>query len=345
MKTVITIVIFSTISVSCKNNDCKYYCNYSFEDIKKLALNKKRTFCIILYDSLYCTPQNHIEQLSRNMPIKNVIFDYIEYNHHYAKNLIKVLYPHSFPVTCVFSYCGEIIDLIPGNSIESNLYIKNAIKNLSMNSDFHYNGKYGTKKENIIELYNKVLKIDNLIKSGHSATSLLDSINDSLMYPYLCYQNMYNNLLLKDSVSAQYYAKILSESQSAFYLTIYKEEIYHANRLLDPDYNEITAPSIQIDKKSIQLNNCKKDSIIPLIVKLKNTGHKTLYIHNIITSCSCIDLISDIREYFVYPKDSILIGFYFTPDKEGFMNREILFISNSYDNPVSRVTINAQVSE
>ena len=154
---------------------------------------------------------------------------------------------------------------------------------------------------------------------------------------------MKNSLSVKDSLKAKEYASALLKFHKPEDLIMYSDEIFFANTLIDPSYNINTAPKIQVCQKDIVLDNCIINIPVPIILDINNEGEKALHITGIQTSCTCIDLMSDIREYEIYHDEPIKVGLYFTPDKTGNTYREIFIYSDAYKNPVYRITINANI--
>ena len=334
------IIIQFVLFVSCQRNNMINY-EVSYEGMCDIGKDKSKSFCIVLYDSTSFTPEDYIEKYTRLAACTdNIIVDFIEINSGNNDWYIKMLRPDILPLTCIFDSDGILIDLIPGSSSESMKYIIRGLKLGEPAVEFHFNCLYGDNKLEKIRLFRKIFRIRNNLESGKNVQMSIDSLKED-MYPYLLYLKLKNQIHLKDTTAAQETAERLLEFNSAEDLVTYEDELFYANQFIDSDYDSLSAPKIQIIPCEISLDNCKVSESVPVILKVTNIGHRLLKISDIITSCSCIQLQSDIENYDIYPGDSAVVGFYFIPDQEGRFHRDIFIASNSYKMPLCHVTINA----
>lgn len=340
----ILILLFSCsfMFLSCRSKLCDYY-NLSYDRIVDIAQDKKYPICVFVYDSESLPIENFINYFSQFSSVKKAIFDYVDVNQDEASSFVKIFQPQIFPFACIFTDTGKLIDIVPGYSKESVLYINKALKSKKMNYDFHYNGKYGNEKSELITLYDAIIELEQKCNHNENAAIEIEALSDSILNPYCLYLMMKNSLCAEDSLAAKKYAYALLKFHKPEDLIMYGDERFFANTLVDPSYNAKTAPKIQVLQKDIVLENCKKNVAVPIILNISNEGEKALHITGIQTSCTCLDLMSDIREYEVYPDEPIKVGLYFVPDKIGNMYREIFIYSDAYKTPVYRITINANV--
>ena len=334
------LIMLSVIFVSCQRSNMINY-GVSYERMCDIGKDKSESFCIVLYDSTSFTSEDYIEKYARLISrADNMIVDFIEVSSENNDWYVKMLRPEVLPLTCVFDSGGILVDLIPGSSSESMKYVSQVLEFGEPTTEFHYNGLYGEDKLNKIRLFRKIIRIRKDLESGKDIQMSVDSLQED-MYPYLLYLELKNQISLKDSTEAQSTAERLLEFNSAGDLVTYEDELFYAQQILDPGYDSLSAPKIQIEPMSISLDSCIIGESVPVILKVANVGHRLLKISDIITSCSCIQLMSDIKDYDIYPGDSAYVGFYFLPDQEGSIKRDVFIASNSYKMPLYHVTVNA----
>lgn len=328
---------------SCQKQTIIYY-NVSYEDMCNIGKKNARSFCIILYDSTSFGPDNYMDKYIQSVSkSRNLIADFVEFRSEKNDWYVKLFRPDILPLTCIFNQQGVLVDLIPGSSMESMKYVSLGIEQGNPTGEFHFNGLYGNEKTDRIMLFRKIIRIKQSIESGKNVVESIDSLSGET-YPYLLYFKLISQIQQKDSTGARKTAEALLEYDSAGDLVTYEDELFYAHQILDPGYNSRSAPRIRIAKDTILLDSCKIGEAIPVILKVDNTGQHTLEISDIITSCSCIDLMSDMKEYSIYPEEHAMIGFNFIPDRAGEMQRDIYITSNAYKKPLSHIAIKAYVT-
>ena len=334
------LIMLSVMFVSCQRGNMINY-GVSYDIMCDIGKDRSESFCIVLYDSTSFTSEDYIESYTGFVPrAYNMIVDFIEVDSENNDWYVKMLRPEVLPLTCIFDSNGILVDLIPGSSSESMKYVNLVLEQGEPTTEFHFNGLYGDDKLDKIRLFRKIIRIRKVLESGKNILMSIDSLQED-MYPYLLYLELENQISLKDSTAAQATAERLLEFNSAGDLVTYEDELFYANQILDPGYDSLSAPKIQIEPMAISLDRCKVGESVPVVLKVTNIGHRLLKISDIITSCSCIQLMSDIKDYDIYPDDNAYVGFYFIPDQEGNIKRDVFIASNSYKMPLCHVTVSA----
>ena len=334
--------------ISCSNKGKKRieYFDLSLEEIITQTQDAKMPFCVILIDSIEFTSQDyiHLLEIYNTLPKnKKILLDYANYNNVNNQWITKLIQPQIYPVTCIFSSHGKLIDLIPGKSSESYAYIKDVLLSQSI-CEFHYNQLYGYNKFTFVEHINKAIEI--IMGTNHhiDMTSQTDSLFASFKNIYLLYYKMRNQLDMEDRDGAKKTAKEFLSYQSAHNMIIFNKELLEVNNTLDSTYTIVSAPSIISDTEGIFLPKCVVNNSYPLKIGVTNKGEKPLCISDIETSCSCVELKCD-KQFIVAPHKTITINFIFKPDITGTIQREIYIISNSRETPIYTISISADVKE
>ena len=131
IKNIFVVIIVSCLC-GCSDMVTTIYYNRTFEEIRDMGRSAHLPFCIVLTDSAQNLSNEYCKQLQTNYnsliceAIYNVVNVELLVNEWY----LKWLSPVSTSLTCVFSFDGQLIALIPGAARESFLYVKEAIKNL-----------------------------------------------------------------------------------------------------------------------------------------------------------------------------------------------------------------------
>lgn len=116
---------------SCKNREQKdvIYYNKDFNEMTNIAKDIDQPFCIVLVDSLNFTANEYLYLLNNYKVMdRGISYNFINTTLNENKWYSQLLSPQIYPVTCIFNTTGELIDLIPGSSNESILYIDRVIK-------------------------------------------------------------------------------------------------------------------------------------------------------------------------------------------------------------------------
>lgn len=331
------------LSTSCKKTENHILTNCDFAKVKAIASEKKLPFCIVFNDSLSLISSEYIGVIKTyQTPINSAIYNFVNINLENNKWYTKLFSPQIYPVTCVFSPLGQLIDLIPGSSKESFAYIAKVINTMCPCAEFHYNQQYDKDKAEIINFTNRAIAIKLKVDSGHYIAAEIDSLFQAAKNPYILYLKLQNQLQFNKISEAKETAKKLLLFDSAQYLFEYYDEFMEANQLLDSTYNYKTAPLIESVSDKIELSECYLNHKYNLDINIINKGEKPLKISDILTSCSCIKLISA-TNHIVNSGKSLILKIEFTPDTTGKLFREIYIASNSIDTPIYVVSINATV--
>ena len=250
--------------------------------------------------------------------------------------------PISTPLTCIFSPNGKLIDLIPGASRESFLYIQRAIESLET-TKFHFPNHFKKNKKQLIPLLNNLLEQANMLKQGIYIPNELDALSDSLYYPYPIYLKLTGELLNHDTIAAQNTAQDLLDMETPYFLDAYKKEYITAHQVLTPNFAVLDEPHISIDNDSFKFTNCSIGDSILFHVNIQNKGNKPVIISEIHLSCTCLQNIKNKEYTIIKTKDSLSIPFLFIPDVEGNITRDIFIISNAINLPILHINIFANI--
>lgn len=335
------------IMISCDPGKHEYHVFHEkpFNEILDIAIDADLPFCIILSDSLSINSNKYIDlNRKHKTPINNAIYNFVNIDLKDNKWYAKLLSPQIYPVTCVFNTSGVLIDLIPGSSKESFAYVNKVINTKCPFAEFHYNQKYDKDKLELISYINSAIALKLNIDRGQYVVSKIDSMLQVIEHPYILYLKLQNQLQFGKNIEARKTAQELLLFDSAQDLYEYYDEFMIANQLLDSTYNYKTAPLIESISNKIELSECNIDQIYHLDIDIVNKGEKTLKISDILTSCSCLKLISS-KKHLINFGELLTLRFEFTPDALGNIFREVYIASNSKNTPIYLVTINAIVYE
>ena len=334
-----------SILVGCGENHNlrNFYYNKSFEYIASISLMENKDFCIVLADfheKSYSKYKSRLEKVIDLYP-RQVIYNFVDVNNLMSDKYIKWLAPISLPVTCVFSYKGRLIDIVPGMANESLLYVEKALENGEI-TQYHYPNRFNSNKEQLIPFLNNVLQCMRNLDQGIFLNQY-ELLNESSDYPYYCYLCMIGEMLSGDTIKAQDFACRLIEMENPYYLDIYRDEFVRAKKVIDPDFDISKEPILIVNSKNIDLPQCNLNEKVPFRLHIRNDGEKTLRIYKLFKSCSCLKQKKDINNMEILPKDSIVVDFVFEADRQGKVTREIFVTSNAINESIVYVKISATV--
>ena len=344
MKKIISILLFCFCLNSCfRNEPAPISFNKIFEEISSDASNKNKPFCVVLTDSMQTSSKNYIKSLNeeynylRSKAIYNIVDINCEENNWY----LKWLCPAFLPLTCVFSNEAKLIDIIPGATRETFLYSKEAIHN-AVSTDFHWPNKFKNNKKVVIPFLNDVLEVKKYLDQGMYVPSKFYQMSDSLNYPYSLYLKLVGELMENDSISAKATAKSLLEFETPSALEVYKDEFITAKKVLNPKFDINAEPNIRVDTTVIFLNGCIINEKVPIDIAIYNDGENPLKISKIYLSCSCLEHVDSDKEIIIFAKKSHVAKFYFTPEEDGEIVRDIYITSNAINIPILHIHILAK---
>lgn len=325
----------------CKDEVIIHY-NKSFDDIRLRSKTAERLFCIVLIDSKEASSQNYIKSLNQDYLFlqSKAIYNIADINHEENLWYLKWLNPAFLPLTCVFSHDGKLIDIIPGATRETFLYSEEAIRN-KVPTDFHWPNQFNVNKKTIIPFLNNVLKTKEQLDYGIYIPANSDQ-PDSLNYPYTLYLRLAGELMQNDFVASKVTAESLLALETPAALELYKDEFITAKKVLYPDFNINAEPNIRVDSTTFSFNECIVNEKIPLVIPVYNDGEQPLEISRIYMSCSCLERADGNEEILISAKESRMIEFYFTPETEGYVSRDIYLTSNAINMPILHINILAK---
>ena len=336
------VLLLLSFLVSCTfSQRTELYYNKSFDEISHIAYEKNKNFCVVLLDSTQRASQSYQQRLENKKLEKNVIYNLAYLNHSINEWYEKWLCPIYLPTTCVFSSNGTLIDLIPGGTKEAFLYTAKALDE-TITTQYHYANHFKIDKSTLIPLLDKVLK--SKIDLEHGVYSgLIDSIVNTLHYPYVYYIKMIGEMINNDSTNALSTAKDMIRLETPSYLELYKSEFITAKKIINPNFNIADEPTIRVNEDVITLSDVKNGGERPFNITIHNDGEQQLKISNIIKSCSCLELDSINSSFIVPPKDSIQINFIFRAEQQGEIIRDIFIASNGINKPILYIQVLANV--
>lgn len=326
--------------MGCSKKDATAYENVSFEDICSTAMMHDSPFCIVLSDTSNNLSKEYIYQLKKNYDYlyEKSFYNIIDISNKKNEWYLKWLRPVSFPLTCVFSSDGTLIDLIPGASKETFLYTAEAIKYLIF-TDFHWPNFFEMNKKQVVPLLNDILIQKENLYQGIYTPSEMDQLIDSLKYPYSYFLKLVGEIMIHNEKGAQHTAQSLINLETPQSFELYRNEFSTGKKVLFPDFDFNAEPHIRVDAIRINLPDCKENVSYLFEVLVHNDGDKPLIVSEIHTSCMCLEQHKYDKNIVVKPKDSFPIKFYFTPDMKGEMFREIFIASNAINIPILHIDI------
>ena len=326
------LITFVLLSISACNYNHQVTNDISFDDIIKCdGIN-----CIIINDSSNISNDDFLQRLSA-MKITST-FNFIDVRKPTNYWYYKLLVPQILPITCVISK-GVIIDLIPGYSNESILYVKEVVTQQKMSEEFHFNQLYGYEKSQKIDYLNEMLSLKHAIDCENFSTDLIPL---EVTEPYALYLCMKGFSQIGDTLLTKIYASKLLEHDSVRSIAIYEEEIAQARKILDNDYGVNNLP--QIATHDTITINCQVLQAKDIYIDVLNKGNNKLIISDIHTSCTCLEYMGANKKIYIEPMSSISLPFLFRSDVAGNLYREVYIASNSINAPISKVTIVAKVN-
>lgn len=342
MKSIVfKILFFPLLILSCTSSEeSNIYYNQNFEDTYALASKLGCNYCVVLVDSTQEMSNLYKEKIKIFFPLKTAICNIVDVGNPMNEWYMKWLCPVSLPLACVFSADGTLIDLIPGASKESFLYTKEALLK-SKRTNFHYVNRFNLKKENIIPLFDQILKCSMGIKQGFFS-DLDNAVIDSLKYPYPHYLRILGNIIYNDTITAQIIAEEIVKMENPLYLDLYKNEFILAKKIINPKFDICNEPTIRVNKELITFLNYKMGETIPFDITLYNDGETDLKVSKIFKSCSCLEL-EGTDNFIIPPKDSIKLDFTFNIEQQGEVIRDIYITSNAINAPILYIKVLANI--
>ncbi|WP_298654066.1 DUF1573 domain-containing protein [uncultured Proteiniphilum sp.] len=337
-------VIFFAIA-SCNNKNAEIHYNEDIENIIRLAHDRKKSFCIVLFNDSSSISSSYLEKLEEGTltRLSDLIFNIINVALPENKWYTQWLGVENHVVTCVFSSSGILLATITGASSYSfNCINKSLEDDLSCN-EFGYSPLFNIADNiNKMDILSKILNCKIEIDQGQDIGTEIDKTLDVVQYPYNLYLKCLNSQKHGKKEEAIYRAKQLLTFDDIPYLKIYSDLYDQVKHIIDPTYDPDNGAILSIDEKNIYFNHCIINQSKHFKIKLTNEGNSMLKIENIDIGCSCVKLKDPSMTYFINPGDSMIISLEFTPDKIGELEREIFFVSNA-NNRLESIKIKALV--
>ena len=300
-------------------------------------------FCIVLHDSITHIHNDYINKLSALcINTKKVNINFVNIDDNSNQWYYKILRPQILPVTCIFNESGKLIDIIPGNSIESMRYIANTIKTSKINPEFHFNQKYDFEKIQLIKYFDSIFKLHYAENDNENISYAIDSLLNISLHPYLIYMRMKHSQLMGEDYEAYNSAcEFLATYNASDNIVLYHDEYIEANTYIDSNYF-IKAPIIDITHDLVEINY-KPGEITCFNIPIKNIGLNPLRIYNIILGCGCIELIGEKSSY-IESGQSTFFTFKIKPTPNELGYRDIFIVSNAINGPTTRISIKTNLN-
>ena len=332
------------ILAACKGADYPIQEDKTFEEVFAFAKQKDQPFCVVLVDSTQALSKEYLQSLRTDYYYitDKAVFNIIDISSKNSEEYVKALTPVSLPLACIFSPNGQLIDLIPGAAKESFLYSEQAIQKQTM-TEYHWPNRFGRNKESVVPLLTQLFLFKQSIDENNYEVGKYQQFADSLSHPYATYLSFKATLAQGDSISSTQHAQSLLALETADALELYRDEFIEAKRVLNPNFKIETAPNIKVEKTNISLENCRVNEKRPLDITIYNTGNEPLIIEAINMSCTCVNLEGKNSDIIIDGKQSYLARFYFAPENEGLVSRDIYIASNALNSPNLHINILADV--
>lgn len=343
MNKLLSILLFVLMITSCHYKKSYIFNNEPFDKIDSLATLRQLPYCLVLLDSIGFVSATESDNPFITLHSRKAIINYVNVDLESNTWYLKILQPQLLPVSCIF-YGGSLIDVIPGASKESIVYLNSVLQKKIM-SDYHYNQLYGNKKKTKFIEYEQLIRVKNSTDQRKNDIVFIDSILNEQSGLYLLYLKMQNQLAFNDSAGAKMTAKRIVSFDTRENIVRYSEEIFNAHHVLDSDYNVLTAPRIKVNPSNVNIEHCVLQERKTIPIEVTNVGQRNLVIYDILTSCSCLDLMEENIMCELLPGESYTIGITFTPDVEGIVLKDIIIISNSYSSNITHVPVKANVKK
>ena len=332
--------ILLTACDHCCHKETFLYDNKSIEEIYAYANELNLNYCIVLLDSTQELSRQYKKRLESVLTSENAIYNLVDVNKPENEWYLKWLCPISLPLSCVFSYSGTLIDIIPGAAKESFLYTKDALSK-GESTKFHFINHFNKDKVHIIPLYDQILKCSMFLRQG-MFVNFNDSVLGTLNYPYPYYLRILGNIIENDTIGACVAAKEMIKLESPYYLSAYRNEFIIAKKTITPDFDISSDPNIRVSENVITLSDSKVGETVPFDVMIYNDGKQSLKVSEIYKSCTCLEL-KDSDNFSIPPQDSVMVHFTFKAEEKGEILRDIFITSNAMNTPILYVKVLANV--
>ncbi|GHE36963.1 DUF1573 domain-containing protein [Sphingobacterium griseoflavum] len=331
--------------VACTANNPAVRAHLTFAEVQQIAQQKEQPFCVVLTDSAQELSNEYIQLLKGEYGYlaKKAVFTVLDIRDEESARYIKWLTPVSLPLACVFSPDGQLIDLIPGAAKESFLYTNEAITNRHITA-YHWPNRFQKNKQAVVPFLNQAWTFSHSIDQGDFKWKKYVPLADTLQYPYIEYLLFKAALLSQDSTYSLRNAQRLLSWEASGTLALYKDEFIAAKKVVDPDFSLAKAPRIRTEKESITLSNLNIGQDVPIDIVLHNDGEEPLHIEQINMSCSCVRLEGPDEGIVIHGKKSNTARFYFKPEDQGDLTRDIFISSNALNQPNLHINILAHVN-
>lgn len=347
------LVLICISLLSCKREKLfKVEYEKTFEEIRRLANAENKGFCIVLSDS-ECSPcqilHNSLYEKVGKVARGKAVFNFVDVSLPQNKWYQQFIASKDIPATLVFSPESELTGIILGSSVGSLECIKETLNDSKDCARYFYKSSFpeSTKNESIVKSLNLILKAKVKLEQKEDASKELEESMNILYYPYVLWLQILNERnkgneqytisLAKQILSFQH--SLHTSLYAALYADFYKEVRY----IINPQFDIRNVPVLEIEKDSIDLGNCMIGEEIDIKVELKNTGKETLLIHDVLVSCSCIELLNE-KQYTIEPEETDSLFLKFSADHPGNIERDIILTTNEME-PIRNIKVFARLKK
>jgi hypothetical protein len=313
---------------ACQKEPADLLYNQTMEQMRDLAREENKSFCIVLSNT-DCPPcTSYIQELeSRYKSLKkkaifNIVNVSLSENQWYPQWICSM----TTPTTCIFSPAGELQAIVSGAAKQCMDCIESSLNGKPACAGYFYS-KYYQSQGDVIPVLNAVLESKLALDRGEYIGDKIAETFPQIQYPYTIYLKCISEQQQGNREEAARRAAQFLQFNSAYYYRLYGDLHSQARYILDPNYDPAQNAVLSVDKKRV-LENCTLKQAQPFDITVLNTGMKTLEINDITLSCSCLKLL-DGKKHSIDPGKSKSIGFEFTADAQGTLYREITLVSNA----------------
>ena len=333
---IVSLLLLSSF-FSCKNELVVAYDGDLFR-MYDLAKNEERNFCLILVpDSNYIIDKHFVEKVSQNVKDKSDAVIYVADVSKEQNNWLAQWIPSSsYPITCVFSYEGVVLDCIWGDSYESIETIKQVVCN-GMESSIVINyGDLNLSKKNFVGLIENTFHCYRMVNEQKIIKNKVDSGLSIKRYPFNLWLKLKDNdefHYLDEKVIRKLSEELIS-SGNAKNIILYQDLFTYAQQKINPQYK---IPIIELDVDTLKIHTNATNELVPFSVNIVNKGVFPVIVYDVLTGCNCVKYLSD-KNLEIQPGRSARLQFVLSKLESDYNERNIFIASNS-DTPLKEVYI------
>ncbi|MDR1719985.1 MAG: DUF1573 domain-containing protein [Dysgonamonadaceae bacterium] len=337
----IALFLIAAVLGACNNGKQEIVYGKSFAETKALAAAAGKPFCIVLSrpDCPPCSDYVRTLNSDENELSKLAVFNIVDTSKPENEWYPMWLATASWPSTCIFSPDSKLTAVVSGVAQQCISCIENVLRGETECASYFYSKHYDSYGD-VFAALNDILQCKLRLDAGENIEPEISLTTDKMAYPYNLYLKSLNAHNNGDEATAKASAEKQLSFNDAFGIRLYGGIMAEAKKIIDPTYSPETDALLAVEKQ-IRLVGCTWGEARPFSIEITNAGKSRLQILDIMTSCSCVSLVSG-KTHSVEPGKSLKIDFEFKGDREGEVFREVSFASNGA-NPIETVEITATV--